>query len=130
MQQNSRLRLPASILHNKRGQSAVEYLVVCAAVVSLLLMSSAKDSVYHMISHTIRDKYSSYAFAVSISDPPSKAFDDTMKRDSAKVKKVLHELTKLEDFIGDVALPDIEKDILSPPNSKIVKDFKDLVEDI
>ena len=122
-------RLSAT-LHNEKGQSAVEYLVICTALVTLFLMSSSQDSIYNMISHTIHDKYSSYAFSVSISDPPGKAFDDAVKQDAAKVKEVLNELKEMEDLIKDTILPDIKHDNPLSDDKKIIKDFKALVKKI
>ncbi len=86
--------------NSQSGQSAVEYLVILTA---LLIIVPLWPSVYRQLSHTMQDKYSSYAFAVSISDPPSKAFDDEIKKDTGKVG---HFLKTLKD-IGKVLKQDI-----------------------
>ena len=85
---------------NQSGQSAVEYLVILTA---LLIIVPLWPSIYQQFSHTMQDKYSSYAFAVSISDPPSKTFDDNVKKDTGKVG---HFLKTLKD-IGEVLKQDI-----------------------
>ncbi len=118
-------------LHNEQGQSAVEYLVVCTALVTLFLISSSHNSVYNMISHTIHDKYSSYSFGVSISDPPSKAFDDKVKHDAAEVKEVIHELEEVAGYLKDHPLPEtIKPGDLPSAFQGIIKGFKELVQDL
>lgn len=71
-----------SPLADRRGQSAVEYLVVVSALIFFLL---AAPSIYKTFSLTMQYKYKSYAFGVSISDPPSKHFDDEVKGDIDRV---------------------------------------------
>ncbi len=123
-------KLPITSIQNERGQSAVEYLIMCAALVTLFITTSSENSIYNMISHTIHDKYSSYAFGVSISDPPDKAFDDKVKEDAAKVKEVLDELENIEDLISDIELPDLSFKDISDEDSGIINGFKTLVHDI
>lgn len=122
---------PMKLLRDQRGQSAVEYLVICTAMVTLFLVSSSQDSVYNMMSHTIHDKYESYAFGISISDPPSKAFDDAVKQDAAKIQKALHELEDVADYIKDHPLPEtIQSGDLPSTFDTVIKGFKDLVQDL
>lgn len=120
--------LPASIFLNERGQSAVEYLVICTALVTMLLISSSQDSMYNIVSHTMQEKYKSYAFGVSISDPPSKQFDDEVKQDADKVEEVLNTLSKLERLIADTIIPDITHGKM--PSTDSIKDFADLIKSL
>lgn len=133
MLQSIRQKQPSGTLHNENGQSAVEYLVICTALVTLVLISSSQDSVYNMISHTIHNKYSSYAFGVSIADPPSKAFDDAVTKDITKAKQVLHDLENIGDVIGDLTklniADELEKDI-SSMDKKIMNGVLTLWDDI
>jgi len=127
MLQSIRQKQSPGTLHNENGQSAVEYLVICTALVTLVLISSSQDSVYNMISHTIHNKYSSYAFGVSIADPPSKAFDDTI------AKQVLHDLENIEDIIGDLTKLDIADELkkdISSMDKKIMHEVLTLWEKI
>ena len=120
--------LPANFIQNEKGQSAVEYLVICTALVSILLMSSSQDSMYNIVSHTMQEKYKSYAFGVSISDPPSKQFDDEVKQDADKVKEVLNTLSKIERLISDTIVPDIVHGKM--PSTDSIKEFAELLKSL
>ncbi len=120
--------LPADVFHNEEGQSAVEYLVICTALVTMLLISSSQDSLYNIMSHTMQDKYKSYAFGVSISDPPSKQFDDTVKEDADKVKEVLNILGEIRALVSHMILPDILHGKM--PSTDSIKQFASLVKSL
>ena len=120
--------LPAHVFQNEKGQSAVEYLVICTALVTMLLISSSQDSLYNIMSHTMQDKYKSYAFGVSISDPPSKQFDDEVKQDADKVKEVLDTLDEIGELISHIVLPDILHGKM--PSTDSIKKFASLVKSL
>lgn len=102
---------------NEKGQSSVEYIIVTSALVAALI---TMPSIYDTISHTMQDKYKSYAFGVSISDPPSKQFDD-------KVHKVADIIKQIEDLIEKIGA--IFTDIFSGKLPS-VKDFKSVFNDL
>lgn len=120
--------LQVPFLAGEEGQSAVEYLVICTALVTLLLVSTSQDGIYQMMSHTMQDKYKSYAFGVSIADPPSKAFDDEVKKDAEKVKEVLDTLGELEELITHAIIPDILHGKM--PSKDSVKEFVNLLKSL
>jgi len=114
-------RMPLLTADN-RGQSTIEYLVVTFFLIAGLITA---PSVYQKISHTITNKYHSYRFGVAISDPPRKAFDDSMRKDAGKVESVFDTLEKIKDLIGNSIFPDLTKGKL--PAWKDIKKFGDLV---
>ena len=63
------------LLASQSGQSAVEYLVICGVLIMALITA---PSFYGTMSRTMKNKYRSYYFGVAISDPPRKAFVDTV----------------------------------------------------
>jgi hypothetical protein len=93
-----------SHLEDKKGQSTIEYLLVCFILIGVLLKG---PGIYHKVSSTMENKYHSYAFSVAISDPPRKAFDDEIRKDAAKVEHVLEVLEEIEDDIEHAHIPDI-----------------------
>lgn len=100
--------------HNECGQSSVEYLVVTGALIASLI---TLPNIYDTISHTMRDKYKSYAFSVAISDPPSKQFDD-------KVHHTADIIEQIEDLLSNTIFPDIAKGKM--PSLTDIKKFFDL----
>jgi len=121
-------KFPAHVFQNEKGQSAVEYLVICTALVTMLLISSSQDSLYNIVSHTMQDKYKSYAFGVSISDPPSKQFDDEVKEDADKVKDVLDTLKEIKELISHIIIPDILHGQM--PSTDSIKEFTSLLKSL
>lgn len=115
-------------IHNEKGQSAIEYIVICTALVTMLLITSSHNSIYNIVSHTMQDKYNSYEFAVSISDPPSKQFDDEVEQDADKVKDIMHTLKKIKHLIGHSIIPDITHGKI--PSMDSIKEFGKLVESL
>lgn len=107
-------------LRNQQGQSAVEYLVITAALVASLL---TLPNMYDTLSHTMRNKYQSYAFGVSISDPPSKAFDDKVSKDADEVKHILETLKQVENLFSHTIIPDIKHGKM--PSTKSITEFRD-----
>lgn len=83
------------LLANIRGQSAVEYLIVCSCLVAALITA---PSLYETFGHIMANKYKSYAFGVSISEPPSKGFDDKEQ----KVADIVHIVREVLDATGDL----------------------------
>ena len=105
-------------VHNERGQSSIEYLVVTGAlIVSLITLPNIYDS----ISHTMRDKYKSYAFSIAISDPPSKQFDDTVHHTADTIEQI-------EELLSDTIFPDIAQGKM--PAITDIKKFFDLVKSL
>ncbi|WP_457577933.1 hypothetical protein [Desulfomarina sp.] len=107
---------------NQRGQSTVEYLVI---VMILLILPPTTKTIYQVMSHTMHDKYNSYAFAVSISDPPSKKFDDEVKKDINKVSHIINSIKQIGHIIGTQIIPDIFHGQM--PSSDSIKDLMELI---
>lgn len=113
---------PWSLLGCSRGQSAVEYLVICACLITALL---AAPPVLNTVHDTLANKYGSYSFGVSISDPPTVAHDqkiqqiiDTLKKWGEKVMNWFQTFFKrLVDFFKN-GIPNLFK--------LLVKGLKDL----
>lgn len=105
-----------------RGQSTIEYLIVTFVVVAAVVTA---PGIYETVSHTMANKYHSYRFGIAISDPPRKAFDDTIKKDAGKVEHFFDTLGKIEDLIGDTIFPDLSQGKL--PSWKDVKKFGKLI---
>ena len=100
-------RHPARLVpRNEHGQSAVEYLVVVAALVSALV---AAPSAFDMVREMLHNKYRGYSFGVAISDPPTSAFDDKVKRDANAVKEAIDTLHALEHFVEHPPHPEFDK---------------------
>lgn len=91
------------LIFNHSGQSTIEYLVVCFVLIAVLLEG---PGIYQRLSSTMQNKYHSYAFSIAISDPPTKAFDDAIHKDAAKVEHVLQVLEEIEDDIKHAHIPD------------------------
>jgi hypothetical protein len=111
-----------SILRGNKGQSTVEYLVVTFVLVAVLVKG---PGLYQTVSETMKNKYHSYSFAVAISDPPRKAFDDAISKDAEKVNKAIDSLEEIKRLINDTIIPDIKKGEL--PSWDNVKKFGELV---
>lgn len=107
---------------NEKGQSTIEYLVVTGVLIASLI---SMPSIYKAISDTMQDKYKSYAFGVAISDPPRKAFDDTVQKDADKVKEVLDTLKDLGQFIENLTLDFFTKGKL--PSKQDIDNFYNLL---
>jgi hypothetical protein len=90
--------------YNQRGQSTVEYLVI---VMILLILPPTTKTIFEVMSHTMQDKYNSYAFAVSVSDPPSKKFDDEVKKDINRISHIINSIKQIGHIIGTQIIPDI-----------------------
>lgn len=106
-----------------RGQSAVEYIVVVFFAFAVLLSG---PSIYDMFSHTMANKYHSYAFGVAISDPPRKAFDDKVKKDTDTILKIFDVFDEIKDLLEssiDKVIEEI-KDFKMPSFDDIEKLFK------
>ncbi len=112
-------------LGNNRGQSTIEYLIVTFVLVAALI---AMPSIYETGSATLKNKYHSYSFAVAISDPPRKDFDDTIKKDADKIEHILDTFGKIEDLISNSIFPDIKQGKL--PSWNDIKSFGDLVKSL
>ena len=109
-------------LRNARGQSTIEYLVVTGALIATLI---SMPSIYKAVSDTMQDKYKSYAFGIAISDPPRKAFDDTVQKDADKVKEVLDILSDLGQLIENLSLDFFTKGKL--PSKQDIDNFYNLL---
>ena len=131
MDRNGRRQRPPAAISRKarrignQGQSTVEYLVVTFVLVAALVTA---PGIYDTVSHTVSGKYHSYCFGVAISDPPRKAFDDTVQKDADKVAHFFDTLEEIEDLIGNSIFPDIGKGKL--PAWKDVKQFGDLIKSL
>lgn len=110
------------ILFSSSGQSTVEYVVVVTALIAVLM---GTHSVFSEVRTVFIDKYRSYCFGISISDPPSVTFEKKIEKDS---KTALNDLKEIESFIkkhSSFDIPDIPK---KPTNAKeILNDFEKLL---
>lgn len=107
---------------NNHGQSTIEYLIVTLALVVALISG---HHIYEDFSSTMNNKYASYSFAVAISDPPRKAFDDKIKKDAGKVENIINLFSEIEDLVSDSILPDLKK--LQLPAKKDLEKFGKLI---
>lgn len=114
-------RRKAGVTGNQ-GQSTVEYLVVTFVLVAAL---ATAPGIYETVSHTMANKYHSYAFGVAISDPPRKAFDDAVGKDADKVERFFETLEEIEDLISDSIFPDLSDGKL--PSWEDVQKFGELI---
>lgn len=114
---------------NNRGQSTIEYLVVTFILVAMLITS---PSIYNSFSGVMANKYHSYAFGIAISDPPRKAFDDTIEKDMDRITKIFDVIDEIEDLIEGSIEKIIEEmtDIKMPSFDDIEKLFKKITQDI
>lgn len=101
-QENNRRCSPFFGLLDNSGQGAVEYLLVTLCLVATLLSA---PSIYTTISDTMANKYKSYCFAVAISDPPTKAFDDDVQKVGDLIHMIDEVFSALEDLIEDLFVP-------------------------
>lgn len=120
-------RLPLPV--DNAGQSAIEYLVVTFILVAVLITT---PSIYDSASGVMKNKYHSYAFGVAISDPPRKAFDDTVENNTDKITRIFDMINEIEELIeGSIdELIDEMKDIRMPSFDDIKKLFKKVTHDI
>ncbi|MCL7488921.1 MAG: hypothetical protein M8357_12205 [Desulfobulbaceae bacterium] len=102
----------------EQGQSSVEYLVVTGALIASLI---TLPNIYDTFSHTIQDKYKSYAFSVAISDPPSKKFDDEVHHTADIIEQI-------ENLLFKTIFPDISRGKM--PAIKDIKNFFDLLKSL
>jgi hypothetical protein len=86
-----------SQLTNQQGQSTVEYV----AVIFLLLTTFLGTSCIDDLVDTFHRKYKSYAFAVSISDPPSSSFDKEVNEGAGKVAEIMDVIDNLMEYVED-----------------------------
>lgn len=86
-------------LNNDSGQSTVEYLIVTFMVVAALIYPTP---IYETISGTLKNKYQGYRFAVAISDPPRKEFDDKLEKGAEMVHKVIDTVGEIKRVASDV----------------------------
>ncbi len=80
---------------NQKGQSTVEYVVIVSLLLAAFLGSDSIDSLVK----TFHQKYKSYAFGVSISDPPSSSFDKEVNDSAQEVADIMHIIDDLLEFI-------------------------------
>jgi hypothetical protein len=62
-------------------------------------------SIYTTISDTMSNKYKSYCFAVAISEPPTKAFDDGEQKVGDFIHMIDQVIGAIEDLIEDLFVP-------------------------
>ncbi len=103
---------------SQRGQSTVEYVVI---VTIFLTAFMAAPSVTKQLQTVFANKAESYAFAVSISDPPGSRADE-------KVHEVTDKIDKIYNFLNDFELPDDIKEKIPGYESveKFIKKIKKL----
>jgi len=107
---------------DNRGQSTIEYLIVTFTLVVALV---SFPSIYDVIGSTVKNKYHSYSFAVAVSDPPRKAFDDRVSKDVDKIENILNVFEDIEDLMRDSILPDLKQ--MKMPAWKDVEKFGKLI---
>jgi hypothetical protein len=122
MQAGLRKNTTPPIILNNYGQSTIEYLIVTFTLITALISA---PGIYEDLSSTMNNKYNSYSFAVAISDPPRKSFDDSIKKDAGKVKNILNLFSEIEDLVSDSIFPDLKK--LQLPAKKDIEKFGKLI---
>lgn len=111
------------IITNERGQSTAEYIIIVMLMFTAFL---GKDAAIEQLQLTFHNKYKSYAFGVSISDPPSKSFDDTVKKTADKIKNIIDSIKNIIDIIAQVL--DGKIDPGREPGTEILEQFKHIIE--
>lgn len=112
-------------LWNQYGQSTTEYIVVILFLFTAFLGS---DTITGELQQTFQNKYKSYAFAVSVSDPPSAAFDQEVHDDANKIKNILSSLKDIVDTVEDLLSGDIQPG--TDPGTEILEDFKRIIDNL
>jgi len=107
---------------DNRGQSTIEYLIVTFVLVAVLVSA---PSIYDMVGTTLKNKYQSYSFAVAVSDPPRKAFDDSITKEADKIKHILNVFEEIGDLMRDSIFPDIKQ--MKMPDWKDIEKFGKLI---
>lgn len=97
---------PSVGVGNNSGQSTVEYLIVTFTIVAMLI---TVPNIYSKVSTTMQNKYHSYSFGIAISDPPRKAFDDSVQKDAEKVGHIFNIFHEIEDLFSDSIFPDLSE---------------------
>ncbi len=80
---------------SQKGQSTVEYVVVVSLLLATFLGSSCIDDLVD----AFHKKYKSYAFGVSISDPPSSSFDKEVNDGAQKIADIMKIIDDLLQFV-------------------------------
>ena len=111
-------------LGNNRWQSTIEYLIVTFTVVAALI---TVPNIYNTLSNTMQNKYHSYSFGIAISDPPRKAFDDSVQKDADKVEKIFKIFDEIEDLFNNTVFPDLSEGKL--PSWNDIKKFGDKIKE-
>lgn len=109
---------------NDRGQSTIEYLIVTAAVIGALI---SVPNFYNKVSNTMQNKYHSYSFGIAISDPPRKAFDDSVRKDAGKIERIFKIFDEIENLFRDSIFPDLSEGKL--PSWDDIKKFADKIKE-
>lgn len=115
----------ATFAADERGQSTIEYLVVTFVLVASLI---AVPNLYETSSDTLKNKYHSYSFAVAVSDPPRKAFDDEVEHDADKIEKILDIIEEIADLMNNSVFPDLKAGKL--PSWEDIKKFGDIIKSL
>lgn len=108
------------IVFDNRGQSTIEYLIVTFIFVAAFVTA---PNIYQESSEILKNKYRGYSFAVAISDPPRKAFDDTLREDVEFLDKVLEALEKMKKFMENPEFPEFKEGKI--PSFGDVQELKD-----
>lgn len=80
---------------DQKGQSTVEYVVIVSLLLATFLGSNAMDTLIKKF----HQKYKSYAFSVSISDPPSSSFDREVNDGAQEVADIVKIIRDIMGFI-------------------------------
>lgn len=109
---------------NERGQSTIEYLIVCFTLVTILITTG---HIYTKVSDTMQNKYNSYSFAIAISDPPRKAFDDSVQKETGKVERIFKIFGEIENLFRNSVFPDLSEGKL--PSQDDIEKFADKIKE-
>lgn len=101
------------LLFSSNGQATIEYVVVVTALIAVLM---GTNSIFSEFRKVFIDKYKSYCFGISISDPPSPAFIGEEK----KVKE-------LEEYIENLDVPVEDLPFLSEDEKEVIELFEKIV---
>jgi len=67
----TRQPVSCSLIQRQQGQSIIEYTVICATLITMLLALNGTDVIANL-NNAIKNNYDGYSYAVSLSDYPDK----------------------------------------------------------
>lgn len=95
-----------SFIQYQQGQSIIEYTVICATLITMLLAFNGTDVIANL-NNAIKNNYDGYSYAVSLSDyPDKKSYID------------------LISMYNDQGMPSEQREYLTDNPNQLVQDLK------